>query len=371
MFTVRKKCIFCDLKLSDTYFKHDYEIPVACYSTDNPCYNKIPYNILTCPQCKTIQTKYLGDLNEIYKVNHADSTGTLMKGLHNKVKDIIISYKNSNININNIVEIGAAKGVLSDLILDDNIVSKYYIIEPNYFGKKRENKHIINDYFENVKFEDYKDCNTLLISHVFEHFYNPKEILSVIQKNKYIENFILVWPDLEYYKDNKVYHVLNTEHTFYVDNNFIKDLLNNSGFSLINKEGYKGHSVIFTFKREQNLQLKELKNTNYNIDNYYNGIINLLPSINKFIETNNNKKIAIWPCSVHTQFLLMFLKNLKIINIIDNSPNKINKYIYGYNIKCLNFKKYVNDNNFAVILNGGVFNNEIKSYVTNKNVIYI
>jgi hypothetical protein len=131
--------------------------------------------------------KYLGNLNEIYSINHADSTGKIMLNLHIKVKEIIKSLE--NININNIVEVGSAKGILSDLILDENIVSKYYIIEPNYFGSKRQNKIIINDYLENVNFNNYKDCNTLLISHVFEHFYNPMEILTVLEKNNYIRVF--------------------------------------------------------------------------------------------------------------------------------------------------------------------------------------
>ena len=168
--------------------------------------------------CKTSQTKYLGDLNEVYKMNHADNTGSIMKDLHLTVLNLI---KKQNRVINNIVEVGSSKGTLSDLILDEKIVNKYYIIEPTYIGTTRKNKIIINDYFENINFNEYKDANTLIISHVFEHFYEPNQILKVIQNNLNIKNFFLIWPDLEYYKDNNNYHVLNTEHTFYIDNNFM------------------------------------------------------------------------------------------------------------------------------------------------------
>ena len=163
----------------------------------------------------------------MYKMNHADNIGSIMKNLHITVINLIKKYSET---IKNIVEVGSSKGTLSDLVLDEKIVDKYYIIEPTYFGTKRENKIIINDYFENINFNKYKDTNTLIISHVFEHFYKPNEILKVIHNNNNIENFFLVWPDLEYYKDNNNYHVLNTEHTFYVDNNFIVDLLNNYNF---------------------------------------------------------------------------------------------------------------------------------------------
>ena len=370
-YTIRKKCIFCNNVLTNTYFNDNYKIPIACYAKNASSNDiHIPYNIYTCNICNTTQTKYLGDLNEIYKFNHADSTGTLMKQLHIQVFNIINKYKK---NINNIIEIGCAKGLLSDHILDNNVVDKYYIIEPKFIGIKRKNRIIINDFFENVSFEKYSDCNTMIISHVFEHFYKPLDIMKIIQSNTNIENFILVWPDLEYYKDNNVYHVLNTEHTFYVDNQFIIDLFNNFHFKLLEKKKYKNHSVIFVFKRNIQLQKKTLKNINYNVEKYYNNLINKKDIINDFINKmiKNNKKICIWPASVHTQFLIVFIKNLKIDYVLDNSLNKIDKYLYGCNLKCLDFKKYINNENYAVILNGGVFNNEIQNIIVNKNILVI
>jgi hypothetical protein len=366
-YSLRLNCIFCSKILDNCYFEKDYNIPIACYSKDKISDDIIiPYNIFICTNCKTIQTKYLGDLNEIYKVNHADSTGSLMKNLHLTVLSFIKKYKSK---INNIVEIGSSKGVLSDLILDNNLVDKYYIIEPNYFGNKRENKIILHDFFENVNFKKYSNANTLIISHVFEHFYEPIKIVEIIQSNSNIKNFFLIWPDLEYYKENSVYHVLNTEHTYYVDNQFIINLLNNFSFKLIEKYKYKGHSVIFIFQRDDDLKKINLFNSNNNIDLYYNKLFESRNLIENFIKENLEKKICMWPASVHTQFLLMFLNNLKIDYILDNSPNKINKFLYGYNIKCLDFKKYINDKDYAIILNGGVFNSEVKKNILNKNIL--
>ena len=363
MYSLRDKCIFCNNNLDKTFFEKDYEIPISCYSKDKISDDIfIPYNIYKCEKCYTVQTKYLGDLNEIYKINHADSTGEIMHNLHIRVLDVIKKYNNE---INNIVEIGSSKGVLSDLVLDNINIDKYYIIEPSYFGNKHEKKIILNDYFENVEFETYNNSNTLIISHVFEHFYNPLDILNKIKENKNIQNFILVWPDLEYYKDNNNYHVLNTEHTFYIDNNFIEIILNNYSFKLIDKIFYQNHSVIFYFNRNENLIEKPLININHDISIYYNKLINFKDTIETFIENNKklNKKICVWPCSVHTQFLLIFLKDLDIDYILDNSPNKINKYLYGYNLKCLSFIDEIKNNNNAVILNGGIFNKEIKNII--------
>lgn len=362
-YILREYCIFCNNKLNYLFFKNDLQIPLSCYLVDKQESEHIfiPYNVYICSICNASQIKYLGDLNIIYKFNHADSTGNIMKNLHINILKLFKNYISSTTNI---IEIGSSYGILSNLILNNfNEVNKYYIIEPLYLGNKTEKQIIIKNFFENIKKDECSDANTLIISHVFEHFYNPIQILEKIQNMKNIENFLLVWPDLECYKDNNTYHLLNTEHTFYVDNNFIEILLNNYSFQLIEKIYYENHSVIFFFKRNNSLYKKNLKNINYTIDNYFNNLLKKKEYINNFIkiQKNNGKKICIWPASVHTQFVLMCLNfdNSLIDYVLDNSTNKIGKYIYGYNLECKSFEENKNNNDNAIILNGGCFNKEV------------
>ena len=375
-FSIRHKCIFCDNELHNLFFEKDLQIPLSCYLVDKTeienCF--IPYNIYICSNCKTSQTKYLGDLNIIYKHNHADSTGNIMKNLHLNVLDIL---KKNIDDITNITEIGSSYGILSNLILDTfTDLQKYYIIEPAFLGNIKDRHIIINNFFENVDNALYNDSNTLIISHVFEHFYNPNEILKKIEMSSNITNILLVWPDLECYKDNNTYHVLNTEHTYYIDNNFIKILFNNHGFQLIEEYYYEKHSVIFLFKRHNNLIKYKLENINYSIDNYYNMLFEQRQNIINFINNNkkHNKKICIWPASVHSQFLIMCLELNKdyIDFILDNSVNKIGKYMYGYNIECNSFINNCSNDENAIIFNGGCFNKEVIESVTiNKDQIML
>jgi len=125
-YSIRDKCIFCNNKLNETYFKKDYYNYLGHYSIsmDYNKYIKIPFNIFICSNCKTIQNKYLGNLNEIYKINHADSTGYIMNSLHEKIVNLIVKY---NYNIKNIIEIGSSHGNLADLLLD-KIQCKYNIM---------------------------------------------------------------------------------------------------------------------------------------------------------------------------------------------------------------------------------------------------
>jgi hypothetical protein len=372
---IREKCIFCDNLLNNHYFEKDYENYIAHYQVDLKHelkdMIKIPFNILICSNCNTVQNKYLGDLEEIYKVNHADSTGTTMINLHELNKKLIIKYKN---NINNIIEIGSSRGVLADKILE-SINLKYYIIEPSFFGN-RDNKIIIDNFYENVD-DSNIDANTIIISHVFEHFYKPNEILEKIYKNKNIENFFLIFPDLEYYMNNNVLHVLNTEHTYYVDNNFLIGLLAKYNFKVIDKIFYKGHSVLFYFKRdefiEKNNQIKII-NQNYSLDLFYNNIFENIKKCNISLEKYNNCKKYIWPASIHSLYLFTFGLNYHLLNgMLDNSTNKIGKKMYGTNLEIFSFNKIIeeNDSNNFIIINGGVFNIEIEDKLKNSNTKYL
>jgi len=371
---IRKNCIFCENELRKDFFSNDLNNYVAHYSVNQDANNddmqNIPFNVCVCDYCKTPQLKYLGDLNEIYKLNHADSTGKIMNSLHRENLSLILKYKDS---ITNIIEIGSSKGILADEVIK-NIDLTYYIIEPSYFGDINDKKIIIPDFYENVD-DSVINANTMVISHVFEHFYQPMEILNKISNNKKIENFFLVFPDLEYYINNDVLHVLNTEHTFYVDNQFLINLLKHVGFDLIEQRNHENHSVLFYFKRndsEINNNKIDFKNTNYDLDIYYSKIKNTVDKFNTVMYKNKDKEIYLWPASIHSLYLLNFgLKIEGVTGFLDNSKLKIGKKMYGTNLTVFDFKDKVTekDDNVIILVSGGVFNREVQHQLTiNKSI---
>lgn len=367
-YQVRSKCIFCDSTLEKTFFEQDHSNHVAHYAVelDNNDFVSIPYNVCVCEVCNTPQNKYLANIEDVYRINHADSTGTTMMNLHRESLSMLLRHKDS---INNIVEIGSSVGVLADMVLD-NMDLKYNIIEPSYIGSlENENKIIYNDFYENV--DDSKiEANTMIISHVFEHFYKPKDIIEKIYENKKIENLFLVFPDLEYYINNNVLHVLNTEHTYYVDNDFLVDFLNSNGFELVESKNYNNHSVLFYFRRKSDDSKKpfESKNNNFSLDKYYDTIFETVSYFNEII--SGDKETFIWPASIHTLYLMIFGLNYdKLSGFLDNSRLKINKKMYGTNKVVYSFNDVLK-NNPNVLLNGGVFNSEVEEILKNNNVDY-
>lgn len=368
-FSVRQECIFCKNKLEDEFFKTDLKNFVSHYAVDEKesNFHLIPYNVFTCGKCKTVQLKYLGDIDEVYKINHADGTGITMQKMHEKKLNLIIKHKD---NVDGIIEIGSSRGILSDLILEKMNVD-YNIIEPSYFGSL-EKKNIINDYYENVDDKNIK-ANTIIMSHVFEHFYKPLDILNKIHENSNIKNIFLTFPNLEKYISNDIHHVLNTEHTYYVDNDFIKDLFESYGFELVESDFYKNHSVFFYFRRTNN-EVKNvvLYNKKHNISNFFEKIYETVDMYNNIIDNNLDKNIYMFPASCHSIFLSIFgLKYQSLFGMLDNSPNKIGKYVYGLGTKIFSLKETIkNDKNFVLLINGGVFNEEIKQELVDNNVEY-
>jgi len=368
-YTTRDTCIFCDYHLSTPYFSQDHTAPVAHYPVEADTalgtMAVIPYNIFKCPNCKTVQTKYLGNLNEVYKTNHADSTGTTMTNLHKLNLEFILKYKDS---IKNIIEIGSSKGVLADDILS-NLDTKYFIIEPSYIGDRRD-KTIIENFYENV--DDTRiDANTLIISHVLEHFYEPKKIIEKITNNTNITNFFLVFPDLEYYINHNILHVLNSEHTFYIDNNFLIKLMKAHGFSLIEQLPYAGHSVLFYFQRKKQISTPveiNFFNIKHDVEAFFTKIKNTATFFNNI--ATSKKKVYIWPASAHSLCLLGFgLEEKNLTGMLDNSPLKIGKKMYGTDLLISDFNDKI-EGDSVVLLNGGPFNSEVEEKLKQNKTEY-
>lgn len=371
-YTLRNKCIFCNSLNLNIYFDKNYEIPIASYNIEeNKDIIKIPFNVLYCNECFTFQTKYLGDLNEIYKNNHADNCGTIRTEMNDKFSELI----NKTIpNISNILEIGAGSGILSLSIYNILPNIEYNIIDPFYFGII-ENRKIIYDYLENVDLE-LINTNIVVMSHVFEHFYEPLKIIEKLYNSKNIEYICLNFPDLETYITNKTFNILHPEHTYYIENDFLKQFFYKYGFETILEEKFKEHSIFLIFKRiyvfNNNIIIFN-NNSLSDINNYYKNINDTVNKYNNYLSLiDNNINKYIFPCSIHTMYLFIFGLNPNYFKaILDNSKNKINKYLYGYDLLCHSYNNIIDNNeNSLIILNGGCFNKEM-NLNKSSNILYL
>ncbi len=370
-FTERTSCIMCESTNLKTLLEENMTIPIACYSQEIPEKYpvSIPYNIQSCEFCNSIQTKYLGDLNLIYGGNHANLFGSIRNKMNILFAEFILEGHENN----SILEIGAGNGDVCDFILEKSPNIKYTIVDPSYWGSK-ENRIVINSYFEEYNINE--EINSIVMSHVFEHFYNPLIILDKIKNQRGIKRVYVNFPDLEYYIDNQNYHVLNPEHIYYVENAFIIDLFRKYGFRLNKRYDYNNFAVFFDFIREDNIlitQPKNIKTINSALE-YFRKLHNNIIYANKIISDNSDIPVYIWPSSMHTNFVISAgLKSEAILNVLDNSPYKIGKYLYGYNLYCKSFSDIISSKEKKIVLlAGGCYNKEIQNLISAEyNIIVI
>lgn len=370
----RKQCIFCDTLLKTTLFSNDYTIPVSSTITNESSDTFfIPYNVFKCTNCYTIQNKYLSNLYLLYSTNHIDNYGAIKTHKHVSFSEFITI----NEDIDGIVEIGGCQGILATEILNQKDTN-YTIIEPCFTGiNENANLSIINNFIENVDLNSIK-ANTIVMSDVFEHFYKPNEIIKKIYKSS-IKYIYMNHPDFDYsVKEPYFYINLNNEHTFFIKHSFLFTLFNNNGFKLNKQTSFNNMSKFFEFERIENIIEKPLSHApelNDEIMQFFNHKQHNVDKINNYISQNTDKKYYIWPASLHSTILFTFGLNYKRFSgILDNSPNKIGKYIYGYNLLISSFNDMLNtkDENICIII-GSVSNyiNEINLKDTKTEIIFL
>ena len=93
--------------------------------------------------------------------------------------------------------------------------------------------------------------------------------------------------------------------------------------------------------------------------------------MNVFMKQHPGGRFYLWPTSVHSITLLSLgLDYKRLTGILDNSPNKIGKYLYGYHLLCLSFDetlKTMGENDFVFL--GGAGNYIQELVVSNKNIL--
>jgi len=94
--------------------------------------------------------------------------------------------------------------------------------------------------------------------------------------------------------------------------------------------------------------------------------------MNAYMDDIPNKLFYVWPTSIHSIPLFTFgLNYKKLEGILDNSPNKIGKYLYGYNLLCSSFSELLEKeqaNKKICVFIGGAGNYIKEIFTKNENV---
>lgn len=313
------------------------------------------------PQTGLIQLSKLIPTDILYMDQHMDATGATWASYNNALSDFIIKHKKGNI-----LEIGGGSGKLASLILRKDRQVEYTVVEPNPVFEAADRLKLIRSFFSK-QIELQPDINTIVISHVFEHVYDPEDFLKDIRASLPVGGRLLLgYPNLEYLFANKFTNAINFEHTMLMTDYYVEYFLEKIGFKLLNKTDYENHSHFYAFEKLPDNQIKEIPLPESRYVRYkkmFNDYLTyhklMVADLNKQIDLSNSE-VFLFGAHIFSQYLLAFgLQASKIKSVLDNSPAKQGKRLYGTNLFVENPKMLANSKNPLVVLKAGLYNKEI------------
>ena len=217
----RDNCVLCDnCKLQDIQ-----TVKMPLYIVNNPDNTSWDMKYGYCEQCYSVQLKTLLDPNILYDKNYIQPLSTSYSWVQHNMSFINFIIKSIPIN-QPLIEIGSSSFVLGKHLLEyykDFTVFDYSIEQAN----QQEGVTYIEGNCENYHFP--KD-STIIMSHVFEHLYEPKKFIENCKKNS-VENILISIPNMN---DLTVFNVFN-HHTFLYNDDDIEYIFNLYNYKLTDK----------------------------------------------------------------------------------------------------------------------------------------
>jgi predicted SAM-dependent methyltransferase len=366
---IREECVICNKDIEKFFNLENVPITLNCCSSlENFNYETLSFS--QCKTCNTIQLNTLIPLDILYGKSHNyNSFGKTWEGYFN-----LLTHKiNKIINSRNVLEIGCPSGKLA---LNSEKYNKWYIVEPNKNNSVQFNDKIVFiETFFDSNFQINTKIDVIIHSHLFEHIYEPNIFLKKCYELLGDDGeMIFGIPNMQYLSDHDLclFQGVFFEHTIFMNKENVTYLLNKNGFEIIEIIDYTNHSSIYHVKKHTTIS-KDFANTEFTITNNFDKFMNCVEKYNLFIRDCNSiisktdKPVYIFGASYNSQFLLtMGIKIERLTGILDNSKDKQNKYLYGFNLLIYN-PELIKNEDCIVILKNSYYVTEIKEQLLNLN----
>jgi len=350
---IRTTCVICNNDLFEDVYKKEYPIqftPPTLTSSVNEDNVELLY-FIGCKTCGCVQIKYLIDPIKLYgNAHNVTYNYPSMRNHHNKFAEFI----SKNIINTKIIEVGGSNGILAS-ILKENFDSiekniEYTIID--LCDRVPENNNIT---YINANCETYcfPENNTIILSHVYEHLYNPFKFTKNLKDNN-VNQVIIANPDFVGLLKRNDSSFLNFEHTFFCPTVYLDYIMNENRYYRNDILNHEGWAIFYSYIKcdkitDSNENKLNLKNNIHYIDELKNYLVE---RENKYknLEIDNENKTFIFPAGHYGQLAYYFLNdNIKknIEGFIDGDKFKIGKRVYGtkyYTFEKCEISKYENVN---------------------------
>jgi len=319
-----------------------------------------------------IQLTKLIPLDILYQEQHVDGCGPTWQQYYQDFANYLLQNK-----IDSWFEIGGGMGELAKIVTKLT-PAHWTVIEPNPIIEQSDQIDVIKGFFDK-NFKTNKKIEALVFSQVMEHAYNPNEFLATA--NKILEpggKLIFAYPNLELWLKNKYTNALNFEHTMFLTDCFVDYLLIKNNFIITDKYFYKDHSIFYTAEKGVNaLTTVELPNKYEEYRTIFTDFISyhqaMITDLNEKID-KAGRPVYLFGAHIFSEYLLAFgLDKSKITSILDNSPTKQGRRLYGTEFIVDSPRVLKGLGEVNVILKAGIYNEEIKKDILeniNPDVIF-
>ncbi len=309
-----------------------------------------------------IQLGRLLPLDVLYLDQHNDGTGKVWQDLYTKTADFIYRYKKGE----RILEIGGAHDEIASRYLARAPEAQWTIVEPNPQHIQNPQVKVIKSWFDE-KFKMDEEIDMVVHSHVFEHTYDPMAFLRHISSFlRPGQRHIFAFPNLLPMLERKFTNCLNFEHTAFLTEYCTDWMLARCGFIVIGKEYYGDpHSILYATEKsveppaEAPLEnrYREYKKTFLDFVEYHG---KLVEELNAAIDAASGP-VYLFGAHIFSIYLLRFgLKEGNIVSVLDNSPLKQGKRLYGTGLRVESPHVLHGKGKVNVILKAGIYNDEIQ-----------
>ena len=345
---IRTNCVICNKdNFLEIYKKEKYPIVFTPPSKDknledDECED---LHFVGCQYCGCVQTKKLIDQEKLYKdaYNITYNFPTIQRH-HNCFADFVIK---NNIN-NKIIEIGGSNCALAKIILGKQMIS-YTIMDLCDRAPNFPNVNFIN---ANCETADFPENNTIILSHVFEHLYNPLKFVKNLKKNN-INQILIANPDFDKLLESNDNSFINFEHTYFCNTSQLDYLMKQCGYSRHDIFDFENWAVFYNYKKDDLVKHDDEVTKNvYLLDTLKHYFTCRENKINN-IKIDNDYETFICTAGNYGQLVYTFLdKTIKdnIIGFLDGDSFKIGKRVYGTKHFTFDKSKLCDYKNINVIL---------------------
>lgn len=360
---VRDACVICGAgSLEPVFTVQSAPVFQGCVeSVVEPLFADMDWH--GCTVCGAAQIVSMPPLDLVYQSGHATGLGGVWK-CHHEAFARFIQERMSGVRV---LEIGGGVGQLATAVRSIGVTTPWTILEPNPVtttSAPNDVEYMIG--FIEPGFVDTSNSDVFVMSHVVEHFFYPAEVVAALAAALTTGGQLFVaWPILEDWCDRLVPGALNFEHNFFVSRAAIIRLFEAQGLRLEVEHRFDPLATAFLSFRKTGEPVpapKPITDVRYRrtVGSFYSRLKALAGAINVSIDHHGGTTFMT-PASVYSQTLLnLGLHSERLTALLDNSPNKQGKVLYGVDLPIHDpMSALLEVNQPVIVLNAGAHNDEI------------